>query len=258
MANRLSNNIIFQRLPIAITTFLLSAYLAKLMGAAEYGQIAFAIFFIKNLPSMNFGVSYGFLFFHYNSQEQMRDSYLICFFLFSMLFLILGAVFVNPIVLLLGFFVAPFYIIDPILRTRGTFISSFIPEILLLVSICLSYLIKPDDIKLLSMILTFCFSGAFFYLFKGKLKFLFNSFKIPKTIQLYENCKTMVKKGFQSYLQLALIFSFLFMDRYLASVYFSKKDLGNYMLAFQFVHSSAEDRMHGIRWGSCRKICVRV
>lgn len=238
MANKLSTRIVFQRLPIAIATFLLSALLAKILGAAEYGQIAFSIFFIKNLPSMNLGISYGFIFFYYNKKKSMKNSYLICFLLFSMLSLILGAILVNPLVFSLGICMAPFYIIDPILRIRSFFILSFIPEILLLISFCMAYMICPEDIWFISLILTPCLSVLVLFLFKGRLKFLFKYSQVPNLFKIFNDCIKMIKKGFQSYLQLALIFSFLFLDRYFASVYFSRKDLGNYMLAFQFVQGA--------------------
>ncbi|MDR3442137.1 MAG: hypothetical protein P4L65_03880 [Legionella sp.] len=241
MIKKIAQSFLFQRALISGLIYVISLYMAKKMGAVEYGSLAFTIFFIKSLPAMNLGISYGFIFHSYSTTHKAYEaSYISGYFLISLIALIIGSVLVSPYIGLFGLMLLAIFILEPVLKMKRIFLFSLFPEFFLISSCALSYSLWGDTgVKYAALVFVILLTqvGFTIYLYR---KLIVQSLTLrKKNLTLsWKQTRDLMFKGYTSYLYQLALFFFLFTDRYFLHQYYPDKILGVCMLAFQLCQAS--------------------
>ncbi len=243
MLKKLCSSFMVQRLVLSGLTYVILLYLAQSMGAALYGPVAFFIFFLKNIPAMNCGVSYGFIFNTFMTDTDNIKDYIRSYLIISIIALSIGSILIDKQTFIYGILLLPIFILDPILKIKRIFICSLLPEFFLVIAFGISYTLL-GQVGLPYIILATVILLILVLSFIGVYKNLFNDICFEKIwgernwANTYAQLKKLITKGFTSYMYLLVFFLFLFTDRYFLQKYYPGPALGVCMLAFQLCQAS--------------------
>lgn len=195
---------------------------------------------------MNLGISYGFIFFAYKSSDKnIVQSYVIGYFVLSLIALIVGSFLLDNYIFLYGLILLPIFILDPLLKTKKVFVLMLLPELFLASALFISYLlleIEGTKFAEMAIIILLILVGTVVYLYKENIEEMeWNKGKLicrGMLTNVITQSQELIKKGFSSYLYQLALFTFLFVDRYLLEKNYNSEALGTCMLAFQFCQLS--------------------
>ena len=232
----------FKRLIIMGFTYLIILYLAGNVEAAVYGDIALIIFFLKSFSSMNLGLSYGYWYFVYKDDSELYlKNYVIGYLVVGFFAILIGAVIVSPMLLFLGPFILLISVLDPLLRTEKVFTLSLFPELILIFSFFIVFILwgKFTGIAVFGLVCsTSLLTVGVLYLYKDKINKLISVQDINLQGVKIQNIVTLINNGFSSYVYMLAIFCFLFIDRVLMKHFYSADILGTCLIASQLIQAS--------------------
>lgn len=231
-----SNMSFIARLALSCIIILSSFLLAEILSPARFGEISFAIFIIKSIPVMFFGLNQGLIYYLMNNQEE----YIAPFLIFSTLMVVfLGCIVClsyDPIFGFSIFVLAPIYLLEPIMKVRQNFLFALFPEALSLIGMVAYFLLVkyyyPDLHN--NNFLFFLASAVLVIVFfvRSEISGLFLSLGKAEYLSALSD---LFKRGQGVYFFNLLFFSFLFIDRWLVQSLYGLEELSSLMLSYQVV-----------------------
>lgn len=245
MIQSLKASYTLQRIATAVLVFGANLLAAKILGPKQYGELAMFVFLAKTYPISNFGSVAGFIYSHYDNNNNHENGYLAAYAIHLCIFGVVaigGGIFLGKMYVFsaLGFLLlVPLYAVEPIYRVQRKYYVSLLPDIFLSLAVCgvallvASSMLLQESVQVQGLMLMLVFIALAYLTILASINNAANLFRGSLRQISWSSYLETVKIGFPQYIATLAFIAFLAVDRFFLERFHPSEAMGVYMLAYQ-------------------------